>query len=152
MNINSCFTRIKNQVYTMIACWNMLSRALKATFLQEKFKNHQKIISHSDRKSLIFLHYHWIFEMMHTLIWVSSEDYFWCKIKLRWHILWYKGKQKWGARTQYEFHLRNWLQSFVACYIWSKPIFGNIVPPFAPPLPPLFWNFHFSNIYCLRFY
>ena len=42
---------------------------------------------------------------------------------------------KWSGdyMKKYEFHLRNWLQSFVACYIWSKPIFGNTAPPFAPP-------------------
>ena len=52
---------------------------------------------------------------------------------------------KWSGdyMKKYEFHLRNWLQSFVACYIWSKPIFGNTAPLshplfMHPPVPPPF--------------
>ncbi len=97
--VTSGFTRIKNQVYTMIPRWNMLPRALKTTFLQEKLKNHQKIISHSVRKSLIFLHYHWIFEMTHSLIWAWYEVHFWCKLKLRWHILWFEAFWKRGGHV-----------------------------------------------------
>jgi len=57
-----------------------------------------------------------------------------------------------------------WFWSYITCYEALKPIsevkfvfFHIVTRPFqiytpAPPLPPLFWNFHFSNIYCLRFY
>ena len=33
---------------------------------------------------------------------------------------------------KYEFHLRSWYYSLVLWYIWSNPIFGNVVSPFTP--------------------
>jgi len=144
----------------MIACWNMSPRALKTKFLREKFKNHHKIISHSGGKSLIFLHYHWILEMTHTLIWVWYEVYFWCKMKLRWHILWFeafwKGGTKGGGTYPFEHvsiltKLRNKsmiLLSFVSMETCSK----GYVPPL---LPNLFKNSIFvknvtSAIFCTK--
>ena len=125
----------------MIACWNMSPRALKTKFLREKFKNHHKIISHSGGKSLIFLHYHWILEMTHTLIWVWYEVYFWCKMKLRWHILWFeafwKGGTKGGARTpsnMFPYSQNSEINPWFCWLFWVwKHVRRGTCPPFVPP-------------------